>query len=106
MKDKREDLRLEYVKKGLVNDRNEQLDLKDAIIFRGDCLDMCPEYERHMREYMRKLHIYEMVEGTENDQFPRADPERMVKAYERSGAGKDAPLPCDVRPIPVLVVSL
>ena len=40
--------------------------LEDAIDLVGDSLDMCPEFERHEREFERTLDRFEVVNRKEN----------------------------------------
>ncbi|RKO92676.1 SAC3/GANP/Nin1/mts3/eIF-3 p25 family-domain-containing protein [Blyttiomyces helicus] len=78
-------------------DPAKKYDLKDAVDIVGDCEDMCPEYERHEREYQNTLLTLEKIPGTEF-----VDHARAVKRYKRSAAGDEKPLPCDLRPPRVL----
>lgn len=43
----------------------KQADLATAKAFVGSCMDMCPEKERYDREEKRRLHNYEVLQGTE-----------------------------------------
>ena len=61
MKDQRESKRLNYIKEGKMSDPNVQVSLSDAIQFVGECEDMCPEFERHEREYQKGLAEFEKV---------------------------------------------
>ncbi|KAI9357664.1 SAC3/GANP/Nin1/mts3/eIF-3 p25 family-domain-containing protein, partial [Zopfochytrium polystomum] len=84
-----------------MSDPTAKVALSDAIVFVGECEDMCPEFERHEREFQKGLHEFEKIEGTEF-----ADHDRCVKRYRRSAAGDPVPMPCDVRPPRVLVKTL
>ncbi|XP_045467834.1 germinal-center associated nuclear protein [Harmonia axyridis] len=53
----------------------------------GKCRTMCPKDEMEMRQKEKLLHLFEMVPGTEKKN-PLADPQRVVKMYNRSAAGK------------------
>jgi hypothetical protein len=44
-----------------MSDPNVKVSLEDAITFVGECLDMCPEFERHEREYQKNLADMEKV---------------------------------------------
>mgnify|MGYP001793057607 CR=1 FL=1 len=44
---------------------SKQSDISKATATKGCCPDMCPERERYLREERRRVHIYEMVPGTE-----------------------------------------
>ncbi|KAJ1554707.1 hypothetical protein HK405_004283, partial [Cladochytrium tenue] len=101
MKEGREALREAYIRAGKMPDPTAKRALSEAIQFVGECEDMCPEFERHEREYQKGLHDFEKIEGTD-----RADHVRCVKRYRRSAAGDPVPMPCDVRPPRVLVDTL
>ncbi|KAJ1562191.1 hypothetical protein HK096_001195, partial [Nowakowskiella sp. JEL0078] len=75
--------------------------LKDAITFIGECLDMCPEYERFERELHKQLEIFEKIPDTDF-----VDHGRAVKRYHRSAAGDPEQMPSDVRPPSVLLQTL
>ena len=45
---------------------NKESDISKARATRGCCPDMCPERERYIREERRRVHVYEMVPGTES----------------------------------------
>ncbi|GJJ72462.1 nuclear mRNA export protein SAC3 [Entomortierella parvispora] len=101
LKGKRVKEREDAIKQGLLPDPNKPTRLEDAITFVGTCLDMCPEFERHEREYQQNVEIFEKINGTES-----IDHSRAVKMYHRPAAGADQPLPSDVRPPPVLLLTL
>ncbi|KAI7868754.1 SAC3/GANP/Nin1/mts3/eIF-3 p25 family-domain-containing protein [Spinellus fusiger] len=61
---------------------------------------MCPDFELVEREYQNGLDPLEM------DEYGSADPDKTVKAYRRSAAGNEQPLPSDVRPPSVLKDTL
>ncbi|KAI0234071.1 SAC3 domain-containing protein 1 [Lamellibrachia satsuma] len=67
---------------------------------------MCPEGEIKMRESRRLLHKYEILEGTENSNRPKADYKKMVKEYSRPAAGKLDTDSCDLRPPEVLYMTV
>ena len=67
----------------------------------GTCEDMCPEYERLEREVQKELDRLEVFPGT-----TRADPSAAVKIYRRPAAGRELPLPEEVRPPAVLKKTL
>ncbi|RKP01914.1 hypothetical protein CXG81DRAFT_11410, partial [Caulochytrium protostelioides] len=75
--------------------------LKDAIRLVPECRDMCPEFERHEREFQKALHFLEKIPGTD-----QVDHQKAVKRYRRSAAGDPPPLPSDIRPPPVLNQTL
>ncbi|XP_019622257.1 PREDICTED: SAC3 domain-containing protein 1-like [Branchiostoma belcheri] len=76
--------------------------MQDEVDIRGTCQDMCPEQERAARQRQKRLHRFEMVEGTEHNRLPSADPVRCVKEYSRPAAGKDVIPPAELRPPQVL----
>ncbi|ESP01125.1 hypothetical protein LOTGIDRAFT_139852, partial [Lottia gigantea] len=70
--------------------------------FIGTCPDMCPEKERYDRQETRRLSIYEMIPGTENI----VNHSRAVKEYSRSSADQTEPLQHELRPEPVLMMTM
>ncbi|KAI8443518.1 SAC3/GANP/Nin1/mts3/eIF-3 p25 family-domain-containing protein [Phakopsora pachyrhizi] len=62
---------------------------------------MCPEFERHEREYQNNSDRWERFPGTY-----RINPSKAVKAFHRPAAGNDQPLPSDVRPPEILKNTL
>ncbi|KAG0046704.1 hypothetical protein BGZ83_008109 [Gryganskiella cystojenkinii] len=101
LKEKRVLERQDAIDRGLIPDPNVPRKLKDAITFVGTCQDMCPEYERHEREYQSNLEKYEKFENSESINHARA-----VKVFTRPAAGLEQPLPSDVRPPHVLLRTL
>lgn len=81
--------------------RVKRTDLDLAHIFVGTCPDMCPEKERYMRETRNQLSIYEIVPGTD-----MVDHAAAVKEYSRSSADQEEPLPHELRPTPVLCMTM
>ncbi|KAL8292396.1 hypothetical protein RQP46_001008 [Phenoliferia psychrophenolica] len=88
------------IKQGLLPDPDKQVRLEEAIAFVGTCEELCPEFERHEREYQNNVDLLERYPGTN-----RIDPARAVKAFHRP-AGQATPLPSDVRPPHVLRATL
>ncbi|KAJ3169432.1 hypothetical protein HDU87_000603 [Geranomyces variabilis] len=101
LKAQRPALMAKYIAAGKMDDPDEKYRLEDARNFVGECQDMCPEYERHEREYQKGLMEFEKVPGSE-----AVDHARAVKRFRRSAADDEKPLPCDVRPPPVLERTL
>ncbi len=97
MKGGREALRNAYIKSGVLPDPDKPTDLALAVKLVGTCQDMCPEFEREEREFQKELDPLEVYPGTD-----RVDPRIAVKIYRRPAAGRELPLPEDVRPPPVL----
>jgi hypothetical protein len=94
MKAKRDTLRDMYIQQGKMADPSAKYKLGQAPQFKAECLDMCPEFERHEREFQTGgLDKFERLRGTDF-----VDHSRAVKRYRRSAAGDPPPLPCDVRP--------
>lgn len=75
--------------------------IKTAVAIRGTCPDMCPERERIMRQFSLSVATYEMVPGTYD-----MDENKAVKEYTRSSADQEVPLPHDLRPEPVLSMTM
>jgi hypothetical protein len=73
--------------------------LEHAIDLRGTCQDKCPKFEMIEREIQNGLDALEM------DAEGHLDPDKAVKAYRRSAAGNEQPLPSDVRSPQALIVS-
>ncbi|KAG0298982.1 hypothetical protein BGZ98_010386 [Dissophora globulifera] len=101
LKDKRVHERDDAIRRGDIPDPKKPVRLEDAISFIGTCRDMCPEFERHEREYQQNVEKFEKIPGTEH-----IDHSRAVKAFARPAAGADQPLPSDVRPPDVLLSTL
>ncbi|KAH9508134.1 Germinal-center associated nuclear protein [Bulinus truncatus] len=87
----------------------QQSDLASAKAFSGTCPDMCPEKERYYREDIRRLALYEVLPNTLTSitgQKSKVDHSRAVKEYSRSSADQEEPLPHELRPLPVLVLTM
>ena len=80
----------------------EQCALEDAVDFVGTCPTMCPEKEMEERELQRDLSVFERMPG---DAY-RVDPTKAVKKYRRSAALAEQPEPYQVRPSPVLAMTM
>ncbi|CAH1111055.1 unnamed protein product [Psylliodes chrysocephalus] len=80
------------------------LNLSNYIV--GTCPHMCPIKETKMRENQRLLHIFEVVPGTERDELPKADLNRVVKSFSRSAAGKNLTDPEILRPVSILLETV
>ncbi|KAF9397700.1 hypothetical protein BGX21_008597 [Mortierella sp. AD011] len=101
LKVKRVKEREDAIRRGAIPDPEKRGRLEDAITFVGTCMDMCPEFERHEREYQQNVEKFEKIPNTEHINHARA-----VKAYARPAAGVEQPLPSDVRPPDVLLSTL
>lgn len=100
MKQERIQERAQAIKDGLLPDPSVPRRLEDAIDFVGTCQTKCPEFEIVERNLQNSLDKLEL------DENGNVDRDRVVKAYRRSAAGNDQPLPSDVRCPEALVVSL
>ncbi|UZJ54812.1 hypothetical protein CBS101457_004132 [Exobasidium rhododendri] len=101
MKHQRDALRLKYIEQGILPDPDKAQDLSAAKSLLGICMEMCSDYEREEREFQNEGDGLEMFPGTS-----RIDPALAVKIYRRPAAGRELPLPEDVRPPIVLRKTL
>ncbi|XP_065817978.1 germinal-center associated nuclear protein isoform X2 [Labrus bergylta] len=92
---------LEQRDKILRQGRPKRTDLVLSKVFVGTCPDMCPEKERYMRETRKQLSIFEVVLNTEMVEHTAA-----IKEYSRSSADQEEPLPHELRPLPVLSMTM
>ncbi|KAM4558443.1 germinal-center associated nuclear protein [Odontesthes bonariensis] len=92
---------LEQRDKILRQGRPKRTDLDLSSVFVGTCPDMCPEKERYMRETRKQLSIFEVIPNTE-----MVDPSAAIKEYSRSSADQEEPLPHELRPLPVLSMTM
>ncbi|CAN9497974.1 unnamed protein product [Ophioblennius macclurei] len=92
---------LEQRDKVLRQGRPKRTDLDMSKVFVGTCPDMCPEKERYMRETRKQLSVYEVIPSTE-----MVDHAAAVKEYSRSSADQEEPLPHELRPLPVLCMTM
>uniref|UniRef100_T1HD49 PCI domain-containing protein n=2 Tax=Rhodnius prolixus TaxID=13249 RepID=T1HD49_RHOPR len=81
---------------------NRDSNIKTAAIIKGLCPDMCPEKERMLRDVRGMVATYEAVDGTNM----KMDHNKAVKDYVRSSADQEEPLPHELRPEPVLTMTL
>ncbi|XP_019850266.1 PREDICTED: germinal-center associated nuclear protein-like isoform X2 [Amphimedon queenslandica] len=97
------DARDKEIRKNIVKDTS--LSAKAKV---GCCPDMCPEKERYQREYQRRLSMFEVDNSieTEPGQGPRVNHSLAIKEYSRSAADKDEPLPHELRPLPILIMTM
>ncbi|CAB3359206.1 Hypothetical predicted protein [Cloeon dipterum] len=73
--------------------------LATAVKTIGTCPDMCPERERYLRIDRKQVSQYETRNGEPAHQF-------FVKEYSRSSADQELPLSHDLRPSPVLRITM
>ncbi|KAK4517196.1 uncharacterized protein ATC70_000528 [Mucor velutinosus] len=92
--------RQQAIKNGLLPDPDNPTTLEEAVAFRGTCIAKCPAFEIAERDYQN------LLEPFEKDQDGNVDPEKCVKAYRRSAAGVEQPLPSDVRTPAALMSTL
>ncbi|XP_030643492.1 germinal-center associated nuclear protein [Chanos chanos] len=92
---------LEMRDKILRQGRPKRTDLDLSKVFVGTCPDMCPEKERYMRETRNQLSTFELVPDTE-----KVDHCAAIKEYSRSSADQEEPLPHELRPLPVLSMTM
>ncbi|XP_056611344.1 germinal-center associated nuclear protein isoform X2 [Triplophysa dalaica] len=92
---------LEQRDKLLRQARPKRTDLDMSKVFVGTCPDMCPEKERYMRETRNQLSVYEVIPDTE-----KVDHFATIKEYSRSSADQEEPLPHELRPLPVLSMTM
>ncbi|XP_067373088.1 germinal-center associated nuclear protein [Channa argus] len=92
---------LEQRDKILRQGRPKRTDLSLSKVFVGTCPDMCPEKERYMRETRNQLSIFEVIPDTE-----MVDHSAAIKEYSRSSADQEEPLPHELRPLPVLGMTM
>ncbi|XP_043105018.1 germinal-center associated nuclear protein [Puntigrus tetrazona] len=92
---------LEQRDKILRQARPKRTDLDMSKVFVGTCPDMCPEKERYMRETRNQLSVFEVIPDTE-----KVDHFAAVKEYSRSSADQEEPLPHELRPLPVLSMTM
>ncbi|XP_053352443.1 germinal-center associated nuclear protein [Clarias gariepinus] len=81
--------------------RPKRTDLDMSKVFVGTCPDMCPEKERYMRETRNQLSIFELLPNTE-----KVDHSAAIKEYSRSSADQEEPLSHELRPLPVLSMTM
>lgn len=101
MRAQREIVRAKYIREGILPDPEKPTDLTEAKTLTGTCMEMCPDFEREEREFQNEGDTLEMFPGTN-----RIDPTIAVKIYRRPAAGRELPLPEDVRPPEVLRMTL
>lgn len=76
------------------------VDIKRAVSTKGSCPDMCPEKERLFRESKQQVATFE--EHSRNV----INHTKAVKQYSRSSADQETPLPHELRPEPVLQLTM
>ncbi|KAM9365403.1 germinal-center associated nuclear protein isoform 2-T2 [Pholidichthys leucotaenia] len=92
---------LEQRDKILRQGRPKRTDLHMSKVFVGTCPDMCPEKERYIRETRNQLSTFEVIPQTE-----MVDHTAAIKEYSRSSADQEEPLSHELRPLPVLSMTM
>ncbi|KAL1267579.1 hypothetical protein QQF64_032942 [Cirrhinus molitorella] len=92
---------LEQRDKILRQARPKRTGLDMSKVFVGTCPDMCPEKERYMRETRNQLSVFEVIPETE-----KVDHFAAIKEYSRSSADQEEPLSHELRPLPVLSMTM
>ncbi|KAI1474972.1 SAC3/GANP/Nin1/mts3/eIF-3 p25 family-domain-containing protein [Daldinia eschscholtzii] len=100
----RERARKSLTRAGLIDDPDKKRRLDEALVFKGICEDMCPEWEQVTRIVEHDIRGPE--KGPDENGDLVAIPSLMVKRLARSAAGQDAPLPMDVRSVRTLCRTL
>lgn len=77
------------------------VDIKKAASIKGNCSDMCPEKERLSRIAKHRVASFELEEGSKQMNHSIA-----VKEYSRSSADQETPLCHELRPEPVLKLTM
>ncbi|ELR02466.1 hypothetical protein GMDG_05515 [Pseudogymnoascus destructans 20631-21] len=88
-------VRTVLMNKGLIDDPDKPKKLSEAIDFKGTCDGMCPRFEQITRIMEHDVKNLEKDLAFDGSLWPA--PQKMIKAYGRSSAGQDAPLPSDIR---------
>lgn len=102
MKDGRDALAKMYIAQKKMADPTAKYNLGEEPQFTAECIDMCPVFERHEREFQNGLIRFELIPESGG----KVDHRKAVKRYRRSAAGDPPPLPCDVRTPKALQMTL
>lgn len=94
-KEYRAKVRKVLMNNGLIDDPDKPKKLSEAIDFKGTCEEMCPRFEQITRIMEHDVKNAEKEMAFDGSMWPA--PDKMIKAYGRSSAGQDAPLPSDIR---------
>lgn len=78
------------------------VDIRRAASTKGVCPDMCPEKERLSREAKHRVACFELEAGSKYVMNHTC----AVKEYSRSSADQETPLPHELRPEPVLKLTM
>lgn len=80
----------------------KNVDIKKATSTQGVCPDMCPEKERLSRISKHRVANFELEKGSKSTMNHSI----AVKEYSRSSADQESPLPHELRPEPVLKLTM
>lgn len=78
------------------------VDITKVASTKGVCPDMCPEKERLSRESKHRVACFELEDGSKSVMNHLI----AVKEYSRSSADQESPLPHELRPEPVLKLTM
>ncbi|KAK0560419.1 actin cytoskeleton and mitosis protein [Tilletia horrida] len=106
MKGERDELRKKYIREGILPDPLKPQQLSEAVKLLGTCTRMCSEFECHEREFQKELDRWELRTDTPPGGGARVDQRLAVKIYRRPAAGREIPLPEEIRPPEILKRTL
>jgi len=106
MKGERDELRKRYIREGILPDPLKPQALSEAAKLKGTGMRMCSEFECHEREFQKELDRWELRLNSPAGSGARVDPRLAVKIYRRPAAGREIPLPEEIRPPEVLKRTL
>ncbi|KAL0943983.1 80 kD MCM3-associated protein (GANP/Nin1/mts3/eIF-3 p25 family protein) [Colletotrichum truncatum] len=88
----RDRARASLMRAGLIDDPDKPKRLEDALVFKGICDAMCPDFEK-----ITRITEFDVQSAEKDPRTTFAITSKMVKKLARSAAGQEAPLPMDVR---------
>ncbi|KAK0530523.1 actin cytoskeleton and mitosis protein [Tilletia horrida] len=107
MKNERDELRKKYIREGILPDPLKPQQLSEAVKLKGTCMRMCSEFECHEREFQKELDRWELrLDAPQAGGGAKVDQRLAVKIYRRPAAGREIPLPEEIRPPDVLKRTL
>ncbi|KAF2261080.1 hypothetical protein CC78DRAFT_570810 [Lojkania enalia] len=100
-------LKQQFIAQRMMNP-DGQMRIEDSVRLQAICTDMCPEHERVRRIVQNDVKLPEYTaETAHGPRYLRVpDESRMVKAHQRSSAGRDVELPSDLRTPPTCQKTL
>ncbi|KAK2875658.1 hypothetical protein FQN49_001516 [Arthroderma sp. PD_2] len=96
LKQDRAGQRVKAIKAGMMIDPDQPTSLNKAITPTGNCMEMCPEFERVERIVQKMVDKCEKHVDPDSGESSNMEG-RMIKRFRRSAAGKDEQLPSDIR---------